>query len=251
MSALNPNRHKIVSIIFAVGFVVMMHILAAEEPVFRFLVPAFFVYLLTLTLYNWRYLLSQQQYQLWLLVRVPLFVFIWFGLFFVLPFGFARILLLLVSLPVIFVFETLAANRGQQLGWNMFLLSLASLLLGLYGFHFYFPLSGLLYLGLVFLGTTILVRTSVETVPHTPAVKWFASLVLGLFAAELFWVLQFLPLHFSVLAIISFNVLYLLWAMYYHYLYQSLTRRQIQFHLLLVILLSVVILISSPWTIQG
>jgi hypothetical protein len=248
---MNPNRHKIISLVFAIAFVVMMQLLATSEPVFRYLVPAFFGYLLALTLYNWRYLLSQEQYQLWLLVRVPLFVFIWFGLFFVLPFGFARVLLLIASVPLIFVFETLVANRGQQLGWNIFLLSLASLLLGLYGFHFYFPLSGLLYLGLIFVGTTILVRASVETVPHTPAVKWFASLVLGLFAAEIFWVTQFLPLHFSVLAILSFNILYLLWVMYYHYLYQSLTRRQIQFHLLLVILFSGIILISSPWTIQG
>lgn len=248
---MNPTTHKIISLIFAIAFAVVMQIMAGGEPVFRYLVPMLFLFLTVLTLYNWRYLLAQKQYNLWLLLRVPLFILIWFGLLFVVPSGFGRTLLLLAGLPIVFVFETLLANKGQQLGWNMFLLSLSGLLLGLYGLHYYFPLSGLLYLGLIFAGVTVLVRASIEAVPHPASVKWFASLVLGLFAAELFWALQFLPLYYSVLAIMSFNILYLLWAIYYHYLYQSLTRRQIQFNLLLVIVFSIIILISSPWTIQG
>ncbi len=248
---MNPNRHKIFSIIFAIGFSALIYFLTRGDLVFRYLVPAVLLYLVALSLYNWRYLLSQAQYNLWLLIRVPLFILIWFGLLFIIPLGFVRTTFILFSIPLIFIFETLVANKGQQLGWNLFLVSLASLMLGLYGFHFYFPLSGLVYLGLVFLGVCVLVRTSVDAVPHESTVKWFASLVLGLFAAQIFWILQFLPLHFSVLAILSFVILYLLWAIYYHYLYQSLTRRQIQFNLLLVIILSVIILISSPWTIQN
>lgn len=248
---MNPNRHKIFSLLFAIGFAVLLYFLTSGDLVFRYLVPAVLLYLIALTFYNWRYLLSQNDYSLWLLVRVPLFVFIWFGLLFIIPLGYVRLAFISFSIPLIFIFETLVANKGQQLGWNLFLASLASLCLGLYGFHYYFPLSGLVYLGLIFLGVAVLVRTSVESVPHESAVKWFASLVLGLFAAQIFWVLQFLPLHFSVLAILSFVNLYLLWAIYYHYLYQSLTRRQIQFNLLLVIILSIIILISSPWTIQS
>lgn len=248
---MNPNRHKFFSLIFAAAFAALIYFLTSGDLVFRYLVPAFLLYLFGLAVYNWRYLLSQGQYNLWLLVRVPLFIFIWFGLLFIIPLGLVRAIFVFISVPIIFIFETLVANKGQQLGWNLFLVSLASLMLGLYGFHFYFPLSGLVYLALVFLGVTVLVRTSVDSVPHESSVKWFASLVLGLFSAQIFWILQFLPLHFSVLAILSFIILYLLWAIYYHYLYQSLTRRQIQFNLLLVIILSVIILISSPWTIQS
>lgn len=248
---MNPNRHKIISALFAIVFALGLELLTGDQLVFRYLVPALFLFLLTLSFYNWRYLLSQNQFTSWLLVRVPLFVLIWFGLFFIIPFGFLQSVFLVVSVVIIFVFETLVANHGQQLSWNVFLLSLASLFIGLYGLHFYFPLSGLLYLALVFIGVAVLVRVSIQTVPHEPSVKWFASLVLGLFAAQLFWVLQFLPLHFSILAVISFIILYLLWAIYYHYLYQSLTRRQIQFNLLLVIVFSIIILMSSPWTIQG
>lgn len=248
---MNPSLHKIISAVFAIAFAAGVQFLTAGDFVFRYLVPVFLLYLLALTFYNWRYLVAQNQYTLWLLLRVPIFILIWFGLLFILPFGVMRTMFLVLSVPIIFVFETLVANKGQQLGWNMFLLSLAGLLLGLYGFHFYFPLSGLLYLGLVFVGVAVLVRASVDAVPHDLTVKWFASLVLGLFAAEIFWILQFLPLHFSVLAMMSFIILYLLWAIYYHYLYQSLTRRQIQFNLLLVIIFSIIILISSPWTIQS
>lgn len=248
---MNPSLHKIISAVFAIAFAVGVQLLTSGDLVFRYLVPVFLLYLLALIFYNWRYLIAQNQYTLWLLLRVPIFVLIWFGLLFILPFGALRTMFLVLSVPIIFVFETLVANKGQQLGWNIFLLSLSGLLLGLYGFHFYFPLSGLVYLGLVFLGVTVLVRTSVDSVPHPSNVKWFAALVLGLFAAEVFWILQFLPLHYSVLAMISFIILYLLWAIYYHYLYQSLTRRQIQFNLLLVIVFSIIILISSPWTIQS
>lgn len=248
---MDPFRHKIISAVFAIAFVIVMQVMTSGEPVFRYLVPTFFGFLIALIIYNWRYLLSVGQLSVWLLVRVPVFVLIWFGLIFIVPFGFVRSLFLFASLPIIFLFETLVANKGQQLSWNLFLLSLASLLIGLFGFHYYFPISGLLYLGLIFLGVTVLVRISIDAVPHTESVKWFASLVIGLFAAELFWILQFLPLHFSVLAILCFNLLYLLWAIYYHYLYQSLTRRQIQFNLLLVVVFSFIILISSPWTIQG
>ena len=248
---MNPTRHKVVSLIFAIAFAIIMQVMTSGEPIFRFLVTTFFVFLAMLTYYNWRYLLSQERFDLWLLIRVSVFILIWFGLIFIVPLGFIRFLFLIASLPIIFIFETLVANKGQQLGWNLFLLSLASLLLGLFGFHFYFPLSGLVYLGLTFIGVALLVRISVDTVPHSGNVKWFASLVIGMFASQVFWVLQFLPLHYSVLAILSFNILYLLWAIYYHYLYQSLSRRQIQFNLLIVVIFSIVILISSPWIIQG
>lgn len=246
---MNPKRHKYISALFAIAFLGFVQVFGNTTTIFRFLGLALLVYLIALTVYNWQYLKSQNQLSWWLLVRVPVFVLVWFGLLFIIPTGFGRYLFLILSLPIIFFFETLVANKGQQLGWNLFLLSLASLLIALYGFNFYFPLNGLVYLALTFAGVLTLVRISVESVPHSTNVKWLAGLVLGLFSAELFWVLQFLPLHYSVLAVINFNVLYLLWAIYYHYLYQTLTSKQIQFNILLALSLSILILFSSPWTI--
>jgi len=121
---MNPFRHKIISAIFALAFVIMMQVMTSGEPVFRYLVPTFFGFLVAMTIYNWRYLLSIGGISFWILARVPVFVLIWFGLIFIVPFGFVRSLFLFASLPIIFVFETLVANKGQQLGWNLFLLSL-------------------------------------------------------------------------------------------------------------------------------
>lgn len=246
---MNPTSHKIISAVFAIAFVVIVQWFASPLPVFRFLVPAFLIYLGALFFYNYKYLKSQNNLSWWLLVRVPVFVLIWFGLLFIIPIVPARVSMLLLSIPVIFFFETLVANKGQQLGWSLFLFSLVSLLLSLYGFNFYFPLNGLVYLGLIFGGVLTLVRISLESVPHPNNVKWLAGLVLALFSAEMFWVLQFLPLYFSVLAIINFIILFLLWVIYYHYLYQTLSKKQIQFYLLLAFGLSIIILLSSPWTI--
>lgn len=246
---MNPRNHKVVSALFAVAFVVLVQWFASPMPVFRFLIPAFLVYLGAIMVYNWLYLRAHHHFNPWLFIRLPVFLVFWFSLLFVIPLGFGRALFLLVSIPVIFFFETLLENTGQQIGWNVFLLSLASLLIGLYGFNFYFPLTGLVYLLLLFAGTLVLVRSAVDTVPHDSSVKWLAALVLALFSAELFWVLQFLPLHFSVLAVLNFNILYLLWAIYYHYLYQTLTARQIQFNILLALGLSIIVLLSSPWSI--
>jgi hypothetical protein len=246
---MNQNRHKIYSAIFAIAFVVIVQWFASPLPVFRFLVPAFLGYVGVLMLYNRRYLKAKDMFNWWLFVRLPIFILFWFSLFFITPLGIGRALFLFASLPILFFFETLLENRGQQLAWNLFLLSLASLLLGLYGFNFYFPLNGLLYLLLLFAGVLVLVRVSVDSVPHSTNVKWLAALVLALFSAELFWVLQFLPLHFSVLAVINFNILYLLWAIYYHYLYQTLNAKQIQFNVLLALAFSIIILLSSPWSI--
>ncbi len=248
---MNQYRHKIISGLFAIAFVVVVQWFAVPVPIFRFLLPLFVLYISLITIYNWRYLLSDQSFSYWLLLRLPLFLVFWFGVMFVIPIGFIRSLFLLISLIVIFFFETLVSNKGQQLGWNLFLLSLASLQLLVFGFSFYFPFNGLIYLAVNFIGVVLLVRSAVDFVPHSTNVKWLAGLVIGLFAAELFWALQFLPLHFSVLAVISFMVLYLAWAIYYHYLYQTLSAKQMQLSVVLVMFLSLLILLSSPWTIQG
>ena len=124
-------------------------------------------------------------------------------------------------------------------------------MLTLFCFSYYFQLPGVLYLLIVFVSVAVVVRSSLELVPHDPIVKWVASLALGLFATELFWAVSFLPLHYSALAIFTFNVLYVLWIIYYHYLYRTLTAKQVQFHLVLALLLALVMLMSTPWSIQS
>lgn len=244
--------HLIISAVVAILFLVVTQVFASPLPVFRFLVPAYLAYVIAVAGYNrWYLTRNGEQLNIWIWLRFPLFLITWFGLFFLIPSGIGRGMFLLVSLPIIFFFESLVGNIGQQLGWNEFLLTIAALMLTLFGFSYYFQLPGVLFLLIVFLSVAIVVRSSLELVPHTPIVRWVASLSLGLFATELFWAISFLPLHYSALAIFAFNVLYVLWIIYYHYLYKTLTRKQIQFHLILALALAFVMLMSTPWSIQS
>ncbi len=246
------NRiHIVISAAIATVFIVIVQIFASPLPVFRFLVPAFILYLLAVAGYNYWWLKFNQQFNFWLWVRTPLFLLAWFGLFFMIPSGLGRGLFLLTSLPIITFFESLVGNNGQQLGWNEFLLTMIALLLSLFGFSYYFMIPGVIYLALVFTSVVVVVRASFELVPHESLVKWVAALALGLFTTELFWAVSFLPLHYSVLAVFVFNALYVLWIIYYHYLYKTLSRKQITFHLILALVLAVVIFMSTPWTIQS
>jgi hypothetical protein len=252
LSEIMPYKiHLIISGLIAIAFLITLQVFASPLPVFRFLLPAFILYLGATMLYNRWYLQKQNLWHFWLWLRVPLFLTGWFGLFFLVPNGFGRGLFLLASLPIIFFFQALVGNTGQQLGWNEFLLTLAALLLSLFGFSYYFNLPGVVYLLAVFLGVAVVVRSSLANVPHEPVVKWVAAMALGLFATELFWVTSFLPLHYTALAIFTFTILYMLWIIYYHYLYHTLTRRQVQFHLVLAVVLIVVMFVSTPWGIQS
>lgn len=243
--------HLIISAIIAILFMVILQVFASPEPVFRFLAPAFLGYIACVALYNRWYTRKLGVWNVWLWLRLPLFLFSWFGLFILIPSGLGRGLFLLISLPLIFFFESLVGHSGQQLGWNEFLLTAAALMLNLFGFSYYFILPGVIYLLTVFISTSLIVRSSLELVPHEPVEKWIASLSLGLFATELFWAISFLPLHYTALAIFAFNVLYVLWIIYYHYLYKTLTRKQVQFHLVLAFALALVMFMSTPWSIQA
>ena len=245
------QAHLIISGIIAILFLVIIQIFATPLPVFRFLAPAYLLYVAAVAGYNYWFLKRNNQFNVWLWLRVPFFLLSWFGLFFMIPSGVGRGLFLLVSLPIVAFFESLMGNTGQQLGWNEFLLTLVALLVTLFGFSYYFELPGVLYLSIVFVSVSVVVRSSLEFVPHDPRVKWVAALSLGLFATELFWTVSFLPLHYTALAVFTFNILYVLWIIYYHYLYKTLTRKQVQFHLILAVILAVVMLLSTPWSIQS
>ena len=243
--------HLIFSGIISIAFLIIIQIFATPLPVFRFLIPAYIMYAAVVAGYNYWYLKKTTVFNTWMWLRIPIFLISWFGLFFMIPSGSGRGLFLLVTLPIIMFFESLVGNKGQQLGWNIFLFTLLALLISLYGVSYYFVLPGVLYLFVVFVSVSIVVRSSLDLVPHEPLVKWVAAIALGLFATELFWAISFLPLHYTALAVFTFNVLYVLWIIYYHYLYKTLTRKQVQFHLILAFILAIVMFLSTPWGIQA
>ncbi|MEZ4180244.1 MAG: hypothetical protein R3B41_01840 [Candidatus Doudnabacteria bacterium] len=246
------NKHKIFSAIVAILFVVVVQWFVSPVPVFRFLIPVFLLYLSGVMLYTWNYLIKKDDFSFWVWLRLPMFLGTWFWLLFLVPSGLAKGLFLLLSVALIFFFTNNVGKNGQQLAWNQYLITLFGVIIGISGFSFYFEeVNGLIFLiglfGLVLLGT----RTAVQQIPHPNSVKWLVSLVMALFAVELQWIMLFLPLHYTVLSVFIFNILYLLWAIYYHYLYQTLNQKQIQFNFLMILLLSILILLTTPWSIQS
>ena len=247
---MNKFNHTIISSVFAVLFAIALLWISVSTPSLLVSVPVFVVFMASVFVYLWRYLLFKEVFSFWLWLRVPLFLLAWFMLFFIVPGGITRALFLIVTIVASFFFISASASKGQQIAWNQYLLTLITVLLAIFGLSFYFLLPGILFLLAIFLFVAFLTRSVVGDVPHANAVKWVASLVIALFSVQLFWVLQFLPLHYSVLAVIEFNLLYLLWSLYYHYLYQTLNKKQIQFNVFLALALSIVVLMSTPWSIQ-
>lgn len=248
---MDKKTHAIISAVIAVAFVVVVQLFATPQPLFRFLLPAFVIYMGGVGIYNWYYLKRNESLKFWLWLRFPLLLLSWFGVYFLISDAWPRSLFLVATLPVLYFFESLIGNTGQQLGLNEFLLTLGTLLLALFGLSYYFILPGLFFLALVLFAVTITVRSSLELVPHDTAVQWVVAVAIGFFAAQLFWVMGFWPLHYTVSAVITFVALYVGWMLYYHYLYHTLTNKQIQFYLFFASVLILIALLTTTWSIQS
>ena len=73
--------HKLLSFIIALLFLIGLQKFVVPQPVFRFLLPAFLVYVVGVVAYNRWYLRQIQAYNFWLLVKLVLMLFAAFGLF--------------------------------------------------------------------------------------------------------------------------------------------------------------------------
>lgn len=243
-------RHRpIFSGIIGIAFIVVLQVFATPQPVFRFLIPAFIGYLIVVSLYNYVIIRAEHSYSHWMMLRPVLFFLGWFGLYFIIPNEFWRGLFLLASFPVIYVIERMIGHPGEQLLFNETLLTSFAGFMTLTALSHYFPLTGTLYLALIFGFSLALVRSSYDLMPQSPKYKWLYALVLALLMTQLFWVLSFLPLHFSALALLLFNVFVCIWTITYNFLYNHLTRQKVQFQLGMAVLFTLIILAATPWQI--
>lgn len=241
--------HKISSAILAVGFLVVIQFFATPTPIFRYLFPACTVFLLALSAYNFFYLKSIDKYNPWINFRIVILFGSLMGLFFLIPNQALRSLFLIASLPVLYFFESVIGTEGEHVLFNEIVVTGFASFVALTGFVHYFPFSILGYLIVIFLVTLILCRASYEITPQTLRTKWLGSIIIALALSELAWAASFLPLHYSVVGFMMFNLFYLLWALYYYYLFNHLTLRKVQFHIGLAILFISLALISTPWSI--
>lgn len=251
MSQTIAKYHKISSIILSVLFLIGVQLYATPFPVFRNLFLAFVTFCVIAGVYNFFYLRSIGKYNFWVWIRPLLFFVSWFSLFQFVPNATLRGLFLLAGLPVIYFIEQSIDHEGEQVLFNQVLLDAFCFFIAAAAVsQFYrFKIPGTVYLVGLFAYILLLVRSSYEFTPRTVQHKWLGAAAIGLFMAELFWALDFLPLHFTALGLLLFNVFYFCWALYYYFLFNHLTQKKIQFHLLLTLLFTGLILLITPWGI--
>ncbi len=244
------NRHNFVSLAIALLFVLILQKFASPQPVFRFLVPAFAGLLAVVWFYNRWYLRQMEKYNFWIQLRPLLLLSAGFGIFSVLPSELWREIFLVASVPVITLFELVLGNLTENLILNETLFIAFGLFSYFFASYFYAPAYQPYYALGVFISSSLLARCFYEFLPQDDKVKIVSSLVLGLFCAELFWVMNFLPFHFSFLAFLMFNLFYFCLIINNYYLFHSLSAKKIQFHLSLLMVCMFLALLATPWVIM-
>lgn len=262
------KNHKHISLAIGLLYLLVLQWFSGPEPVFRFLAPAFLVFCALVAYYNKAYLQSIKKYNFWAMLR-PLMLFAsGFGIFFLLPTAGFRLLFLIPTFAIIFLVELNLGNFAENFLINETLIIAFGFFICLAAFNQYFPYFARvpvflgkyhvfdwqfsmepLYLAGVFLSVTALSRAFYESIPQNDKTKWIGAVLLGLFSAELFWVLSFLPLHYSAQAVILFSVFYFCLILNYYHLFHSLSLKKIQFHLILIILACGLVVLATPWKI--
>ena len=140
-------------------------------------------------------------------------------------------------------------NMAENILLNETLLIAFGLFLTCFAAYFYLPQYEPWYLAGVFLSAALLTRSFYEAVPKSDNVKLIGALAIGLFCSELYWALNFLHFHFSVLSLVLFNIFYLCLILNYYHLFHLLNFKKIQFHLLLIAICVLLVIFSTPWSI--
>lgn len=239
--------HKFVSFGIALGFLIVVQKFATPEPIFRFLVPAFLILAGGASYYNSWYLNKINKYNFWSVLRPLLVLVAAFGLFLIIPGETIRGVFLLSAVIFITLAEILIGLNAENILLIETLMAAFGQFFTLAAFYEYAPAYGVYYVFGVFIATFFLTRVFYESVPQSAKIKMVTALIIGLFSAEVFWALNFLPLHFSPLAFLLFVIFYFCLISNYYYFFRVLTLKKIQFHLFLIIFCSAAVLICTPW----
>jgi hypothetical protein len=224
---------------------------AAPMPVFRFLVPAFVVFMLLLAIYNYYYLHFLQKYNFWIWLRPLLLTLSIFGVFSSVPNSTFRGLTVTFGALLLILFQTMLGKYSENIQLNETLLIVFGFFTALSAADYYFPNLLFVYVIMIFLSTFITSRSFFELIPQNPNTKIIISLVLGFFACELFWTESFLPFPFSSLALILLSLYYFCLILSYYQFFNILSYQKIKFHLWLIIVCVVSVLLATPWSIQS
>jgi len=238
--------HKVISSIFALAFLVLIQ---SFSGVFRFLLPVMAGYAIVLMAYNRWYLKDHNFYSFWSWVRPLFFLASMIGLYFVIPNNLFRGLFLLFATGFIYFLESRLLIASEQVIFFETLVSYFGLSLAVFGGNFYLLPKNFITLLLLGLITFLITRASLDYVPQPDRQKNLFSWFIAFCMLETSWALVFLPFHFTALAVILFNIFYVLWIVCYYHLFHNLTAKKISFHVIFASVLIFLILIATPWRI--
>lgn len=237
-------NHKAVSIIFALAF---FGLVQSFNSVFRFLLPAMLIYGAVVLAYNLWYIRQKNFYSLWSWLRSLFFLLALLAIYFVLPANFSRGLFLVLSAVFIYFMEQALLVASEQVTYLQTLLSFFGFSLAAFALNYFLLPQSPIILVLLCLATFLVSRSSLDYVPATTAKKNFFSGVLALSILEASWALIFLPLHFTAIAIILFNIFYVLWLVVYYHLFNNLNAKKISFHVIFSSIIIALVLTTTPW----
>ena len=241
--------HKYISVAIGVLYLITLQEFSHPQPVFRFLIPSFFIFTALVTLYNAWYLKATQKYNVWMLVRPVLLLASAFGLLFAIPSSGLQGLFLLSAVLVIAFVEYFLGNFAENIILNETLVIGFGFFISITAGNMYFPGFHTYWLAAVFVATFLMCRSFYELVPHSERLKLISSFGIALLCSEFFWALAFLPFHFSSSGLILFNLFYFCIILNYYYIYKSLTDKKLQFHFMLMLICSIFIFLITPWKI--
>lgn len=243
------KHHKLISFVFGLLFLIVLQKFATPEPIFRFLLPAFLLYVGVLTFYNRWYLKKIEKYNFWIVLRPMLLLCSAFGVFLIVPSGFLRSLFLILAVAIITFFEIILGNFAENILLNETLVIAFGLFFYFFSSYYYAPAYQALYFLGVFCSASLLTRSFYEIMAQSQKTKIVGAITMGLFCSELYWVLNFLHFHYSVLSLLLFNFFYFCLILNYYYLFHILNTKKIQFHLFLMLLCTALAFAVTPWTL--
>jgi hypothetical protein len=233
-------KHKIVSALVAVIFFVTVYANLGWHQLILFVA----VEIIIAAAYNTFYLKSQKGYY-WSAIRFAMLEASIALLALILPEGFRFIPLAICALLLYFS-EFLIAEVSEQLLFIETLLIFFGFAMGIYAISFYFAPSSTIIIGTLFISSALAARCGFDPIPRSGREKMFYSLLIGLSVSEIGWGLLLLPLHFTALAVIAFNVFYVLWMLSYFHFHYNITFKKILFHISFSAALMIIALATTP-----
>ena len=184
-----------------------------------------------------------QELEVLKLNRLPSLFYVWFtliawgGLWLVIPVSYAVWYLIASLFSMYFLLRTVGKFGDTVMVWRQVLVSFPTGVL-LLALSQLVPFSQPVYLLIAFLMSLGLLRGTLTYLPFESSKVLIGSLVLGVVMTELLWIFSLISIDFAWLGFIWFMIFHTIWTMYYHYMYQTLTRQRAIFQIIICALSS-------------